>query len=184
MSAPCPSNSFACPWRDVETPIAGGYVNTRPLGDDVHIWLAPLDLEDHFLAAIEGGLSADERDRAARYHFDRDRERFVARRALMRMVLASYVREEAGGNVKPDDLVFGTGENGKPFLGGAHQGVGISFNFSVSGGFALLAVARGEEIGVDIEAVRKTPDLELVAQENFSETERDALAHVGKRGLA
>jgi 4'-phosphopantetheinyl transferase len=87
-------------------------------------------------------LSADERARAGQFMFDRDRRRYIAARARLRIILARYVGQA------PAALQFHYGPHGKPALDG------ISFNLSHSADLALLAVSRGTVVGVDIERVR------------------------------
>jgi len=83
-----------------------------------------------------GGLSADERTRAARFHFARDRARFLRRRAALRHLLAGYAGRE------PHALVFAQGAHGKPAL----PATGLEFSLSHSGGYAVLAVTRGRRV--------------------------------------
>jgi len=59
---------------------------------------------------------------------------------------------------------------GKPELAGEARS--LHFNFSHSGGWAVLGIARSE-IGVDIEQIRPVPDLEDVARRFFAPREAD-----------
>src|SRR6202044_1820438 len=59
-------------------------------------------------------LSSDELARAERFHFSRDRQRFVAGRALLRTILAGYLRTDAHG------LTFSYSKKEKPSLGFNH----------------------------------------------------------------
>lgn len=109
----------------------------RPnLQSEVHLW--HLRLSDAGSIEI---LSDDERARAGRFKFDRDRERFVSCRCQLRQILAGYVK------VAPGTLRFTYGAQGKPFL----PETDLRFNVSHSGDHALVAVSRGREVGVDIE---------------------------------
>ena len=51
--------------------------------DAVHLWRADLGLEAACLRRLERNLSADERERASRFRFARDRDRFVGARGLL-----------------------------------------------------------------------------------------------------
>src|SRR5947209_19745515 len=90
---------------------------------DVHVWSVDLDPPTAGAEALAATLSSDERDRAARFHFDRDRRRFVHARGALRSVLAAYV------NATPSELSFAYGAHGKPALGGNYAGR-LSFNVS------------------------------------------------------
>jgi 4'-phosphopantetheinyl transferase len=72
----------------------------------------------------------------------------------------------------PDDVQMITGEHGKPML----MDGDLRFNASRSGGRALYATSRTTEVGVDIEEIRSTVDVEGMAAMFFSPAERAALA--------
>ncbi len=111
-------------------------------------------------------LSTDERQRAERFHFERDRRRFVVGRGLLRTVLGRYLQ------VSPDCLQFRYGPQGKPALAG---GNGLHFNVSHSGELALYAVALEREVGVDIERIASLKEVDDLAERCFSERENIVL---------
>lgn len=134
---------------------------------EVHLWRARLDLPPARLRELWEALAADERGRAQRFRFQRDRDRFVAARGLLREVLARYL------SVEPAALRFACSVTGKPALAPAE--VPLRFNAAHSGDLALFAVTRGQECGVDLEHVRPGfPALE-VARRFFSPAEVAAL---------
>jgi 4'-phosphopantetheinyl transferase len=57
--------------------------------DEVHVRIASLDCPQSEMTYFENILAEDEINRANRFHFRKDRERFVARRGLLRMILSS-----------------------------------------------------------------------------------------------
>jgi len=91
-------------------------------------------------------LSAEERQRHARFAFARDRHRFLVSRALLRSVLSHYAP------VEPSDWVFRAGPFGKPELAGPGPAP-VKFNLSHTRGLAVCAVARGAQLGVDAERI-------------------------------
>ena len=123
----------------------------------------------------EASLSADERQRAARFHFDTDRDRFVVAHASLRDILSRFMQCE------PNELVFSVNEYGKPSLNRSNDfsrsttevvtTKDVEFNLSHSGDFALIAVARGRKVGVDVEFIREDIELENLARRNFSPRE-------------
>jgi 4'-phosphopantetheinyl transferase len=135
--------------------------------DEVHVWRASLAAPSPALAAT---LSADERARADRFRFPDDRARFVAARGIVRTLLGRYLGRA------PADLRFTYGGHGKPALAEPDAASGLRFNLSHAEDVALVAVARGREVGVDIERVRPLPDLDAVAAVMFSLAERALLA--------
>jgi 4'-phosphopantetheinyl transferase len=144
---------------------------TRPpaalADDEIHLWRFALGAGEPELRAMSALLHADERARAARFRFERDRRRFVVARARLRQILGAYLGRP------PDALTFDYGPRGKPSL------PGIDFNLAHSHELALLAVMRGGGLGVDVEEVRLDVPVEDVARYYFSAAERSAL-----RGLA
>jgi 4'-phosphopantetheinyl transferase len=56
----------------------------------------------------------------------------------------------------PEDLYFEIGPHGKPSL---REGGAIEFNLSHSGAWAMIAVAHGVPVGVDIERIRPKVDI-------------------------
>ncbi len=137
--------------------------------DAVHVWRADLDLEAGRLRSLEQNLSADERARATRFRFARDRERFIAARGLLRKIVAFYL------NMAARELRFGYGAHGKPFLA-EPECSGLRFNVSHSLDLALIAVAYEREVGVDIEHVRTDIAVKEIAETVLSEPEKHALS--------
>ncbi len=140
--------------------------------DEVHLWRVDLESIRSEESHWQELLSSDERQRASRFHFDGDRQRFIATRALLRAILAGYLGE------RPDNLSFSYSEKEKPFLGPPHAESGLHFNLSHSGGIALCAFSRGREIGVDVEQIRRDFELEAIAHRFFSAHEQRQLADV------
>jgi 4'-phosphopantetheinyl transferase len=133
--------------------------------DEAHVWLAGLAPAEHPPGAVCGWLSRDERDRASRYYRERDRDRFVLGRGILRDLLGRYT-------VTPPGLIpLGVAEDGKPRLAEPPAG-DLEFNLAHSEDLAVYAFARGRRVGVDIEAVRDIPERERIASEHFSAKER------------
>lgn len=110
-------------------------------------------------------LSPDEADRAARFVFARDRRRFIAARAALRSILGERLGES------PERLKFAYGPYGKPELADAWRPSGIQFNLAHSGDWALVAVAIGKRIGIDVEQLRPLVEGKDIAQRHFSPRE-------------
>jgi 4'-phosphopantetheinyl transferase len=142
-----------------------------PLAEnEVQVWRVDLEAIGADESRWQRVLSSDELERASRFHFSRDRQRFVASRAWLRTILASYLAAD------PKGLSFSYSKTEKPSLGRAQADSGIAFNVSHSGGIALLGFTRRREIGVDIEQVRREADYEAIARRFFSAHEQNQLA--------
>lgn len=112
-------------------------------------------------------LDADECRRASAFRRPLDRDRFVARRGLMR----AYLGQELG--IAPRMVRIAADEHGKPFL---VDDPDLAFNLSHSNGLALLATMRGHSIGCDIEW--RDPELACprVAERLFAPQEYETLS--------
>jgi 4'-phosphopantetheinyl transferase len=137
--------------------------------DEVHVWRASL-AQPELLARFAGALSADERERAARFRYEVHRARFVASRAIQRHVLSRYT------GIATDQLAFAYSAYGKPSLAGAASSSGLSFNISNSGDLAVYAVCRGRKVGVDVEEIRPLHSAASIAERFFSPSEIETLA--------
>lgn len=138
-------------------------------GDEVQLWRVDLEAIRSEESRWQKVLSPDERQRASRFYFVVDRQRFVASRALLRIILGGYL------TVEPGDLNFSYSTKEKPSLGPIHVESGVTFNVSHSGGIALYAFASGRDIGVDVEQVRRDFDVEGIARRFFSAHEQKQL---------
>jgi 4'-phosphopantetheinyl transferase len=134
-------------------------------GETVHVWHARLDQFADQASRMRHLLSADERDRAERFHFPQDREHFIVARALLRIVLSRYL------DTPPHQLSFSYSSYGKPALAGESERDSLRFNVSHSRGIALYAITRGREVGVDVEFVRQDVVGESIAEHFFSAQE-------------
>lgn len=139
-----------------------------PVGQ-VHVWRAAVAQHSSALSELDSILSPAEQERANRFCFVADRERFVVAHGLLRMLLGRYLREA------PQTLRFLDNPHGKPALEPSGDQAGLRFNLSHSQGLVLYAVARGREVGVDVEQVRLVADFERIAEQFFSPAERKEL---------
>src|SRR5580698_2953692 len=112
--------------------------------DRIDVWSVRLDIDAAHVERLRNLLSADERARADRFAFDRDRRRFVVGRGAVRSILASYV------GAKPAEVRFTYGPHGKPFLADPPPKDALQFNASGSEELAVCAVTLGQEVGIDI----------------------------------
>jgi len=135
-----------------------------PTGE-VHLWLANLDVE----ADDTHLLSAQECERAAKFRFDHHRRRWTAARVLLRRVLGRYLA------TAPESVVLEEGEHGRRVVGWPHGSEWLSFSPSRSGDLALVAVARGQSVGVDVERVRADLDFVAIARRALGDEVADQL---------
>ncbi len=139
---------------------------------EVRVWWVHLDWPAVDLRRFESSLSLEEKQRAERFQFDSDRDRFVARRAVLRAVLGNCL------GVPARDIAFVYGAHGKPELAPACNPHRLCFNASHSQGLGVIALTVDRAVGVDVEWVKPVADYEAIARHHFSEAENIALSNV------
>ncbi len=137
---------------------------------EAHVWRIGLERPSASVRQLRSELSADEEERAQRFHFDRDRVRFIVSHAALRRILGAYVDRP------PGELRFCCGSKDKPDLLDDCRGWEVRFNLSHSGDVALLAVTGAREVGVDVERIRPLDRRDQLARRFFSPQEVAVLA--------
>ena len=134
---------------------------------DVHItYCLTAHLDDAAVRAAVAELSVDERARHDRLMRERDRRDFAVAHALLRRALS------ARGDRAPHEWTFTTSAFGKPALTpDAAARTRLSFNVAHTDGLVACAVARGVELGIDVEAVDRRADALALAARFFSPSE-------------
>jgi 4'-phosphopantetheinyl transferase len=147
---------------------------------EVHVWRTALNPAVSCIERLQHTLSVDELQRADRFHFARDRRRFIVARGVLRDIVSRYL------DVSPSTLRFCYSSYGKPALADGGEVEALRFNVSHAHEMALFAVTRGREVGVDIEYLRRGIACEEIAEHFFSAHERTrlralpaALKHLG-----
>jgi 4'-phosphopantetheinyl transferase len=145
---------------------------------DIQIWLASLDGVD--LAPARDLLSPAELERAERMQSPRPRRRFLARRLMVRTVLAERAGED------PARLVL---ERRCERCGGSHPSSPLAAGsgavwWSASSSADLAAVAiSGRRVGLDLERSEERPRWQRISDRFYTEAERRALAESPSRFL-
>lgn len=137
--------------------------------DEVHVWRACLDQSSPQVEVLEDLLNEDERSRADRFYFSRDRRRFIVARGILRSLVGRYLGST------PERISLSYGVHRKPALRFESGPDAIRFNLSHSHGIALYALTRGREVGVDLELVRGDLKSDQIAEQFFSPNEILAL---------
>ena len=140
--------------------------------DELHIWLAWLDVEAQERTRLCSYLNKDEVSRAERFVFPRDRDHFIVARGRLRELLGKYL------HCAPSAVQFKTGRYGKlSLLDDRDQ---LCFNLSHSYGLALYGFCIGRELGIDTEKIRPEFAGEGIAERYFSVMEQRELAELPK----
>jgi 4'-phosphopantetheinyl transferase len=146
----------------------------RPIACDdqtIHVWGFSLDGSDAAVKQCRAWLSEEERVRADRFVRQEDRQRYLLAHGGLRAVLSCYV------GLDPGTLLFQVGPTGKPALvdGGRSQSQ-LRFNLSHSHGRMLVALAKDQEVGADLEQIRDRVEVAKLAERFYAPSERDRVA--------
>jgi 4'-phosphopantetheinyl transferase len=135
--------------------------------EEIHVWHASVDDLGPRLAVLDVLLNNEERTRAQRFHFPRDRNQFCVARGMLRSLLAAYT------GIAAADVPLEYSRSGKPEL---PQSVGprLHFNIAHSHDCVVGAFASGRRVGIDVEWVRELHDADGIVARYFSPEENAA----------
>lgn len=154
------------------------------LAADLNPWQASSELQvDIFLSqpreasarlwnAARDVLNEEERQRARRFVFDRDRDMYVFSHGLLRLVLARYLGAE------PRELTFASAPGGRPELV-SPSSAPIRFNLSHTDGLTGCIVTQEADCGLDVERIGKV-DYRHLLQTALAPDERSALLRLAE----
>jgi 4'-phosphopantetheinyl transferase len=143
-----------------------GRVSRQLRPGQVDVWLTSLQAINpvHERACL-CLLSDDERARWQRFLVPHAQLQYLVTRVLVRTTLSQYAGIPAAG------WRFETNGHGRPRLSPMHGVRNLHFNVSNTTGLVVCAVARHEEIGVDIEFGSRDVDIDRLAESVFAPAE-------------
>jgi len=135
--------------------------------EDVHIWkFDKSDLAED-LSNYNELLNDQEKERASKFRFDDDRDRFLWGRVKLKLLLGTYLNES------PSALRFIYSKHGKPKLEKREHQY-LHFNMSHSGDLILFGISRSP-IGVDVEEISRGVDIKRISDSYFSPNEKNVV---------
>lgn len=142
---------------------------TRPATEQVQVFYLFTGAPDPLrLGALEGLLNDGERERAGRFLYPLHRWQFVAAHALLQNRLQTATGRQRS------EMTFG--QHGRPQLSPPFGAPPLEFNLSHTDGLVAVAVAYGQAVGVDVEAVNQRTSIHDLAQRFFSPDEARMIA--------
>lgn len=144
----------------------------------VDVWLATVPPGSASqLPRLADFLSWDEQQRLGRFALEAPRLQYLTTRAMLRETLSRYA------DVDPRSWAFSASAYGKPRIAAPSIDGEMHFNLSHCDGLVAIAVARLEDIGIDVEDVARPLDIDRLAPFVFADAECAALAAapVGER---
>jgi 4'-phosphopantetheinyl transferase len=115
---------------------------------EVDVWRIGLIQPERVIQSYRELLDTNEVERADRFYFAKDRNRFTVARGVLRQLLGTSLK------LDPREIRFVYGPQGKPSLAAPQSSSGLRFNLSHSGEVALVAMSHNLELGIDVEQVR------------------------------
>ena len=143
-----------------------------PLPDDeVHLWhVDPGSVRNPaILSHYRSLLSADERQRYARYRLEAVRHQFLVTRGLVRTLLSGY------GPLEPGAWQFECNAFGRPEVMNFPGSRRLRFNLSHCDGCIVCGLAWNRDLGVDVEFIDRRSGGPHLAQRFFAPREVDDL---------
>lgn len=129
-------------------------------------WLLLEHLTEGDLEMLEALLVDEELTRADRFHFERDRQIYIAAHGICRGLLSYHLGQPA------KNWRFSIEDHGKPELISPAGGPRIRVNISHTRGLAAVALTSEHDIGVDVEWRHRDAMVDELAQRMFAESER------------
>ena len=116
-----------------------------PGHDEIHLWLTDdrTIRDPTLLDAYHQLLNAEERAQQQRFHFEKDRHRYLVTRALTRSVLSRYAP------VAAQDWHFRKLEHGRPQITNP-EAADLTFNLTHTTGLIAFGITRGGELGIEL----------------------------------
>lgn len=134
--------------------------------EELHLYLGSLNLFSNSESSFFDLLDLQERKRAGRYYFSKDRSRFIRVRAFLKILLSKYLKSD------PRDIFFLINRYGKPEI------PSLQFNLSHSKNHFLIAITLSKRVGVDLEILSKERSFLKIAERYFSSSEFSALKNL------
>lgn len=140
--------------------------------DRIHLYMCRMHWvdDDALLTRYHEMLDDGERERHARFRFDRDAKLFLISHALMRTALSDFANTDS--NIDPASWRFETNTYGKPEIAPGDGTPRMRFSLSHTHGLAVCAVTASEDIGVDAEAINRNTDVAALVPRILSPSEQ------------
>ena len=135
------------------------------------VWWLPVEwIEGDQWQMLETLLIDEERTRAKRFHFERDKLVYIAAHAICRGLLSYCLGQP------PQSWRFSVEDHSKPELVCSSDGPQVRVNISHTRGLAAVALTVDNDIGIDVEWLQRNAQTEALAERVFAVPEREALA--------
>ncbi len=138
--------------------------------EEINVWKFKIHYKDYNIHDFEEFLSHAEINRARRYVFEKDRISFSYTRSILRCLLARHLK------ICSNQVVISEQRHQKPALIGQQKNA-MQFNVSHSGEYAMIAISKDKQVGIDIEKRKQEIDFDGIATSHFSQDEIEEIAN-------
>jgi 4'-phosphopantetheinyl transferase len=129
---------------------------------EVHVWTIALSNRVVSADVIKSVLSFSELRKIDEFNVVSDKDRYAYYRGLLRLILSKYL------STQPENIIININEKGKPFINDSD----IKFNVSHKGDFAVIAVVKNSEVGIDVENLDNNIDYFRLIERFFTNEEK------------
>ncbi len=136
---------------------------------EVHLFCISMEYPEHRIQELSDMLSRNEARKRDRFHFAKDRERYVIRHGTLREIIGHYL------GVPACDVDIEHTKYGKPVIMENDADSWLQFNLSSANDVALIAVTHTNPVGVDIEYIVDDFQWQDIALRYFSPGEIEQL---------
>jgi len=142
--------------------------------DEVYVWLAVPEqcCQPELIETYLSWLDEQERSRYERFRFPKHRHQYLVAHALLRSSLSKY------GNYPPDDWRFSKNAYGRPEIQPGCGQPSLRFNLSHTEGLVACAITRSAAVGIDVECITRSSDLQAIAEVSFAPEELTVLSQL------
>lgn len=142
--------------------------------DSVNVYWVSVAKNQNLISVYQKYLSVDEQEKASRFKFKVDKERFIISRGILRILSGRFLQ------IDPKQIEFNYSEYGKPSY---RENQDLKFNLSHSEDMIVIGFTKGFEIGIDVEFIKTDFEPLKLARNFFSKTEITLLENQPKSEL-
>lgn len=141
----------------------------------IQVWKISISRNFQFLYThYQSVLSMEELTKSSFFFHEKDRQSYLTRRIMIRLLLAESLECSAS------EIQFREGKNKKPEI--AHPNTGVHFNISHSEDYILIAIAE-TPIGIDVEKISPNFKYRDIMDDYFTPDEQDFVLESEKDAL-
>ena len=143
--------------------------NFQIRNNEAHIWSFNIIPPDNILEQYFDSLSDAEKIQVNKIRIDSVRRGKISSKFITKRILAWYLREEI------DNINFSYNEFGKPEILHSINPLSLQFNISHSGDLGMIAITKGNSVGIDVEKIIDVTNVDEIINLCFSDYEINLL---------